>query len=182
MQVGNLRNIFKGAQRMKRYWLLILLILTLTAACGTTAEGTETPAMEATLQPAEAPDVLETPVPTSAMTVIDEYPAPATDSYPAPASPVPTVDPYPAVEGFVWVIIPVGEQCADPSENSYASLQEAVAALTAAGMTVNASAVTELSVCTECGCPTSAHYRVQIEATSLNDAIDLGWVQVEDEE
>ena len=159
---------------MKRYWLLILLILTLTAACGTTAEGTETPAMEATLQPAEAPDVLEAPVPTSAMTVIDEYPA--------PASPVPTVDPYPAVEGFVWVIIPVGEQCADPSENSYASLQEAVAALTAAGMTVNASAVTELSVCTECGCPTSAHYRVQIEATSLNDAIDLGWVQVEDEE
>jgi hypothetical protein len=174
MQVGNLRNIFKGAQRMKRYWLLILLILTLTAASGTTAEGTETPAMEATLQPAEAPDVLETPVPTSAMTVIDEYPA--------PASPVPTVDPYPAVEGFVWVIIPVGEQCADPSENSYASLQEAVAALTAAGMTVNASAVTELSVCTECGCPTSTHYRVQIEATSLNDAIDLGWVQVEDEE
>ena len=159
---------------MKRYWLLILLTSSLMAACGATAEGTETPTTEATSQPAEAPDVLETPAPTSAMTVIDEYPA--------PASPMPTIDPYPAVEGFVWVIIPVGEQCADPSENSYASLQEAVAELTAAGMTVNASAVTELPVCMECGCPTSAHYRVQIEASSLNDAIDLGWVQVEDEE
>ena len=166
---------------MKRYWLLILLLSILTAACGATGEGTETPAVETTSQPSEAPGALETPAPTSAMTVIDEYPAPA-DGYPAPTAAVATADPYPAVDGFVWVTIPVGEQCADPSENSYASLQEAVAELTAAGITVNASAVTELSVCTECGCPTSAHYRVQIEATSLNDAIDLGWVQVEDEE
>ena len=167
---------------MKRCWPLILLVSILTAACGATAEVAETPTTEATSLPAQPPGALETPAPTSAMTVIDEYPAPTVDSYPAPALPVATVDPYPAVEGFVWVMIPVGEQCADPSENSYASLQEAVAELTAAGISVNASAVDELTVCLECGCPTSAHYRVQIDATRLNDAIDRGWTQVEDEE
>lgn len=167
---------------MKRFWPLLLLISTLTAACGAAVGETETPTMEATSPPAEPAGVLETPVPTSAMTVIDEYPGPIVGSYPAPNSPAPTVDPYPSMEGFVWVIIPVGEQCADPSENSYASLQEAVAELTAAGITVNASAVDELPVCMECGCPTSAHYRVQIEATGLNDALSLGWAQVEDEE
>lgn len=167
---------------MKRYWPLILLLLTLAAACVSTPQVNEAQDAEATPQSTEPASALETPVPTSAMTVLEGYPAPATGGYPPPASPLPTSDPYPSVEGFVWVVIPVGEQCADASENSYASLQESVAALTAAGITVNASAVTDLPVCTACGCPTSAHYRVQIDAESLNDALALGWTQAEDQE
>lgn len=167
---------------MKRYWLLVLFMAIVTAACGTTPEVRETPAPEATAQSTEPATTLETAAPTAAMTVIEDYPAPDTDSYPPPVLPTSTADPYPVVEGFVWVIIPVGEQCADASENSYASLSEAVAALTAAGITVNDSTMAELPVCTACGCPTSAHYRAQVEATKLNDALSLGWVQAEDQE
>lgn len=167
---------------MKRYWLLTLLVAIITAACGPAPAVNEAPAAPATATATEPASTIETPAPTSAMTVIDEYPAPATDGYPPPGPPVPAAHPYPAAEGMVWIIIPVGEQCADPSENSYASLQDAVASLTAAGITVNTSTMTDLPVCMACGCPTSAHYRLQIDAASLNDALSLGWLPVEDEE
>ncbi|MCZ7668709.1 MAG: hypothetical protein M5U34_16690 [Chloroflexi bacterium] len=34
---------------------------------------------------------------------------------------------------------------------------------------------TELMVCSACDCPTSAHYRAEINAADMNKATALGW-------
>jgi hypothetical protein len=57
----------------------------------------------------------------------------------------------------------------------YADLQEAVAALIAAGVPVYETGMVDLIVCAACGCPTSAHYRVQISQSDLVNAEALGW-------
>lgn len=117
-------------------------------------------------------------------------PETAPESYPPPPTPLPTPEGYPALptspplpgayddiatEGPVWVLFPVGEQCADPAESRYQDLAEAEAALTAAGITVFDAEMVDLLVCQACGCPTSAHYRVQIDGAQLGTAVSLDW-------
>ena len=101
-------------------------------------------------------------------------PVPSPEGYPPPATLIPTIDPYPVGE-MVWLILPVGEQCAEADESIYSDLQEAVAGLTAAGVPVKSSEMVELMVCTACGCPTSAHFRVEIDSLNLEKAVSLGW-------
>lgn len=178
----------------KFHGILGLLIILLITACGPAAPS-ETPppdsdrgdtlevAPEETAVPQEiaAPTITPPPPPES-------YPAPPpppanSESYPAapaalpPAPPAGYPDAYPGAEGLVWILRPVGEQCAEADQNSYADLQEAVAALTAAGLTVGEAEMTELMVCSACGCPTSAHYRVQVDAADVPTAVSLGWEQ-----
>lgn len=93
--------------------------------------------------------------------------------YPGPPTVMPTVDPYPG--GMAWIIRPVGVQCEEGTTPGYGDLAEAEATLTAAGIRVADAEMIELIVPTSCGSPTSAHYRLQIEAEDLNSALSLGW-------
>ncbi len=99
--------------------------------------------------------------------------------YPAPQT-IPTPDPYPGgkTETTVWIVFPVGIQCEDADDGiKYKSEKEAEAGLTAAGIQVRQVTTTELMVCAACGCPTSAHYRAEINEADLNKANALEWVQ-----
>jgi hypothetical protein len=160
-----------------KFWhvSLLIMMMTITAACG--------PATE-TGEPATVPaGVLEAatqPAPVAATDAPEAYPSqptavPQTDGYPAPAAPVATIDPYPgAVDGFIWMLLPVGVQCEDDA-SPYTDLQDALAGLTAVSVQTGQSEITELMVCTACGCPTSAHYRVQVSIEDVGAAQSLGW-------
>ncbi len=174
--------------------LLLLLAMLLLAACNSAPppaqDNTPPPAAVATattpaLMPAptaaEDSAVPSTPDPTGAAypdPAEGETAAPANDPYPVPPSPMPTVDPYPG--GLVWVIRPVGTQCEPEIPPGYGTLNEAVATLYAAGVSVQASETIELPVTTACGSPTSEHYRVQIGADHLSVVEEMGWVGEED--
>jgi hypothetical protein len=69
----------------------------------------------------------------------------------------------------------VGEQCAEAPATP--DLQTAVADMVAFGIPVVASEVIDLPVCSACGCPTSTHFRMQIDAGYLGNAETLGWAQ-----
>ncbi|MEZ4590005.1 MAG: hypothetical protein R3D55_02495 [Chloroflexota bacterium] len=100
-------------------------------------------------------------------------PTPLPEGYTMPPT-VPPLNPYPEANGtLVWVIKPVGEQCAETPTTP--DLQTAVADMIAFGIPVEASEMTELPVCTSCGCPTSAHFRLQIDSGYLGNAAVLGW-------
>jgi hypothetical protein len=170
---------------MKNSWLIGMLFLFTLSACQTATEEPPptTPASESedvapqsTDQPDDELDKVPATVPPAG------YPAPAiapttapSEGYPAPPTLAPPLEAYPA-EASIWMLLPVGEQCAEADGNGYADLQEAVAALEAAGVPVDAAEMTELVVCQACGCPTSAHYRVQISAENLDRATALGWL------
>lgn len=147
--------------------ILLLLIL---GACGPSepAPGLP-PATETSVTPAPAQNLPDYPPPT--------LPAPATPTLPAgyPLQPaiLPTVDPYPG--GLVWIIRPVGIQCEEGLAPGYGDLREATATVTAAGVRVKESQMTEMMVTAVCGSPTSAHYRLQIDASGLETAVALGW-------
>jgi len=96
-------------------------------------------------------------------------------NYPAPPTYAPTVDPYPG--GLVWILHPVGIQCEESTSPGYGDLREAVSTLTAAGVAVAKSEMTELVVTDACGSPTSAHYRAQIAADDLQTALSMEWTQ-----
>jgi len=159
--------------------LLFLLIAPLPAACSTISPQTPvaTPA-----DPTQTPAAL-VPAPTVALAPASAaYPditnegiaAPTNAAYPAQPSPAPTVNPYPG--GLIWIIRPVGVQCEAERPIGYGSLNEAVAILFAAGVSVQASETIELGVTTACGSPTSEHYRVQIGADHLPAVEGIGWV------
>ncbi len=100
-------------------------------------------------------------------------PTPPPDGYVIP-TPYPPVNPYPEATGnLVWILKPVGEQCAETPATP--ELQTAVADMVAFGVPVEASEMTDLPVCSACGCPTSAHFRLQIDAGFLDSARALGW-------
>jgi len=176
----------------KTIWICFLLLLIITAC--QSAEATPTPTISDEDDNSIRPTVTAPAVPgevTPPATNETGSPAPGTEAYPAPPDPTdtpegypapptpePTIDPYP-VGGFVWLIQAVGEQCAGAEKNSYPDLQEAVAALTAAGIPVRSSGMVDLPVCAACGCPTSAHYRVEIESVNLENAEALGWIKEE---
>ena len=172
---------------MMRFRQLVLsFLLLLPVACG---PSTIEPADETPDVPMEeAPDdaLRLAPPPTGSGAAAPES-APTEEAYPIPVpSPVPIDEGYPAVPPTspppspypvtgdpVWVLHPVGEQCSD--ETVYPDETTAVAALTAAGITVYESEVTELIVCSACGCPTSAHYRISIDSGQLGAARALNW-------
>lgn len=128
------------------------------------------PAATAPSLPTSEPLPAEYPPPQPTLPPTATYPP----GYVGPPTP-PAVDPYPG--GMVWIIRPVGTQCEDGTAPGYGDLREAVATLTAAGIRVAASEMTELMVAASCGSPTSAHYRVQISGEDLEDALSMGWQQ-----
>lgn len=189
---------------MKRFLWLLTAILWLTAvSCGPTPVEEETPTEvpadsdggglneapeadpgvfpRATLTP---PPVSEPIEPETAPGSEDGYPVPelppATalpEGYVAP-TPLPSLNPYPEATGnLIWILKPVGEQCAETPTTP--DLQTAVADMVAFGISVEASEMTDLPVCSACGCPTSAHFRLQIDSGYLGNAQVLGWFEEE---
>ncbi|WP_420642295.1 hypothetical protein [Candidatus Leptofilum sp.] len=103
--------------------------------------------------------------------------APLPEGYELPPT-LPAINPYPEANGrLIWIIKPVGEQCAETPTTP--DLQTAVADMVAFGIPVEASEMTELAVCAACGCPTSAHFRLQIDSGYQGNAEALGWVAEE---
>lgn len=166
--------------KIKSWYIGILLLTIIAAACGPAAEtndpsaGPATPETEGLLETATQPAATESAPPPEA------YPAqptavPLPEGYPVSSEPIATGDPYPeAVDGFIWMLLPVGVQCED-NASPYTDLQDAVAGLTAVNVLTGQSEMTELMVCSACGCPTSAHYRVQVSVEDVNAAQSLGW-------
>lgn len=171
---------------MKRYYfVLVVLGFVLTfVACGPSNTVTEDDATagaprenETTLEelpttleevPADGYPEAEQPVATA---VPEEYPI---ATVPPPAAAYPDAsDAYPAAEGQVWVIRPVGVQCEDPE---YTDIQDAITDLTAIGVEVLDSETFELATASVCGGPTSAHFRVLITAEDVNAAGALDWI------
>lgn len=155
------------------YFLLSMTLLLVTMACTNSVVSTPSPTETVT-----APGPTAT-IRLQATETPEEYPAlPAATPIPGdyPANPTPQLRPtgYPA-ETSVWVIRPLGRQCVDPETYEYADLEAAVNALQEAGVDVMASGTTELVVCQACDCPTSEHFRVQIDARHLSLAESLGW-------
>lgn len=187
---------------MKRLLWIFTALLWLTAvACGPTAVEEDAPAplldplieegdglnesefltiddaANATLTPPPVSDPVE---PESGSGGQDGYPAPILPSptplpegYVVPTLP-PIINPYPEATGnLIWVLKPVGEQCAETPTTP--DLQTAVADFIAIGIPVEASEMASLPVCAACGCPTSAHFRLQIDSGYLSNAELLGW-------
>jgi hypothetical protein len=108
----------------------------------------------------------------------DGYPAlpTATSSaqgYPAPTQQVPPTG-YPA-DMAVWILRPYGAQCEDSSTYLYQDVKAAAQALEEQGVSVLDMEAVGLMVCEACGCPTSEHFRLQINAQDLAAAEALGW-------
>lgn len=185
---------------VKRFLWLLPAVLWLTAvSCGpTTVEETptEVPADSDGGALNEAPEANPDVFPRSTLTPppvgqpIEPETAPGgEESYPAPPlpppptplpegyvvpTPLPTLNPYPEATGnLIWILKPVGEQCAETPTTP--DLQTAVADMIAFGIPVEASEMTDLIVCEACGCPTSAHFRLQIDSGYLGNAQVLGW-------
>jgi hypothetical protein len=178
---------------VKRFlWILAVLLWFMAVSCGPTTveEGSPTPAdndgaLDAA--PAADPDVFPratlTPPPIEPETAPgseDGYPVPQLpptstlpEGYIAPTGP-PAINAYPEATGtLMWILKPVGEQCAEASTTP--ELQTAVADMVAFGIPVEASEMADLPVCSACGCPTSAHFRLQIDSGYLGNAEVLGW-------
>lgn len=175
-----------------RYILILLLALSLLAACNPTGTGGDTNATE--VSPAAAsPDAgtLPTVPPLSTAPPVSTIPPPtiAPAGYPPPPAtpsgsllpegyPVPPTLPpkYPAdAAGMVWVTRPLGLQCTEASTYEFPTLNDAVRSLEDAGIEVFGAEVVGLMVCESCECPTSDHYRVQIGVENLATATQMGW-------
>jgi hypothetical protein len=131
----------------------------------------ESPPVEST-STAESPPI-ETATPAS-----PSYPAPPTptppgvdDGYPV-YTPAPTYDPYPG--GLATIVRPMGLQCEEPV---FPDLSAAIGSLEDAGIVVVAAEEVALNVCDGCGCATSEHFRMQINAEDLGKALDMGWLR-----
>ena len=167
---------------MKRhFYLIILLLVMLLAACGpsnVTPEPTNRPASSEDEQPEG--DIVPRPTITATAVPDDAYPAAPTpantlpEGYPVPE--IPVYDPYPGLEkeeNQAWMIIPAGLQCEDalifPTE------EDAISALEEAGIEVVESQTMELMVTSSCGSPTSTHYLALIDMADQTQAEELGW-------
>ena len=145
-----------------RYWVIgIILAAILLSACG----GSDSRGSSEEQRPASG-------APTAAVSN-PSYPAPPTrdPSYPAPATPFPTVDPYPG--GVAVIVHPLGEQCSDDA--FFTDAADAADQLEAEGIQVLGVGEVDLGVCSACGCPTSAHVRLEINPDDLAVARSLGW-------
>jgi hypothetical protein len=184
-------------------WFLVLGVLLTAVACGsaTEADPTQTPLENGGgLNPAPAtesetesgtdvfPRATLTPPPTDNLVQPESATGGDQGGYPAPTLPepaplpegyeiptaLPAINPFPEATGqMIWILKPVGQQCAETPTTP--DLQTAAADMIAFGIPVAASEMTEMAVCTECGCPTSAHFRLQIDSGYLGNAQVLGW-------
>ena len=162
--------------RVTHVVLMVMIVLVLLSGCG--------PSEPKAPQPLPTLPGLEAAPGGPPTAVPEDYPAPEVippvnptkdPNYPAPPTFAPTVDPYPG--GLVWVIRPVGIQCEESTLPGYGDLREATSTLTAAGVSVAQSEMTEMAVTAVCGSPTSAHFRVQIAAADLQTALSMDWTQ-----
>lgn len=156
---------------MIRQFLLATVILVAAVACGGNVEETAVPAPTATV-PAATVTVPAATATSASYPVPSPEPTLQLTAYPPP-TPVP--DPYP--DGTVSILRPWGSQCEDESTFTYANLDEAVDALASEGVEVLEAETVGLMVCEACGCPTSEHFRVLIQADDLATAQPLGWTQ-----
>lgn len=153
---------------MKRTILLLLLLL--LAACGGDNTATPEPLPTNALPAGDTPPTASYPVP------IPPTSLPA--NYPAQPTMAPTPEPYPGTAtGRIWILRPLGSQCTDASSYDYPDLASAMAALQTAGIAVYEAEMTSLAVCEACTCPTSEHFRIQIDAQNLLTAGQMGWYQ-----
>ncbi|HSH01749.1 MAG TPA: hypothetical protein VLL52_04460 [Anaerolineae bacterium] len=117
----------------------------------------------------------DTPLPT-ATSLPSDYP---------PATPVPppttnlNPDAYPDMADTVWILRPQQQQQCNEDGSAvpftYSDLDAAVMDLQTNGIVVNDATVTNLLVCEACTCPSSTHYRANINRTNLDAAENLGW-------
>ncbi len=154
-----------------RKWLIPIIVVIVLSGCGPVEDQeptVETP--ETTPEPATPLVTMPALVPT----LEAAYPPPTTtpepEDYPAPADTDEPVDPYPA--GLAPLLLPAGDQC---EEKRYPDLNAALEPLESAGVEVMAATTVDLIVCAACGCPTSEHYRIQIDPADLDIALALGW-------
>jgi hypothetical protein len=182
---------------VKRFFWLLTAVLWLTAVSCSTITDEEVPSLtpvennggglnnapqanpdvfpRVTLTPPPVGDPIEPEVAPSSGYPIPLLPSPTPPpaGYIIPTQP-PVLNPYPEATGnLIWILKPVGEQCA--ATPATPDLQTAVAELIALGIPVAASEITDLPVCSACGCPTSTHFRMQIDAGYLGNAEVLGW-------
>ena len=150
---------------MKKTFLFLLLLSTLglLVACGGT-EDSEEPTVAPRATPVDNQDPDKAPQPT--VTPAD---------YPSPPAAVATQLPegYDMGNTLVWIIHPAGQQCVE--ELTYPDIQSAMNDLTEAGVTVLAGETLNMMVCEACDCPTSEHYRLQINQRDVETATGLGW-------
>lgn len=165
---------------MKKSILIIglIMVLLLSACSGAADEEPTTESEPATEEASPALPTVDSPLIDPSYPGPEEpagYPGPVNEpGYPAPLIPTPTPDSYPAGTMF-WITHPAGLQCEQPL--IYPELDDAIAALEEIGVTVVKSEAIGMMVCEACGCPTSEHYRVHIDAADLQAAITLGWVR-----
>ena len=159
------------------YWVIFGSML-LMAACKAPAPPTVIPeGNTATQIPTERTVSPVTPVPEA----YPALPAPEGASTGYPLVPVPeggaaaAPTGYPAQIELVWILKPVGEQCA--AQGDALNLQTAVADLIAIGVEVGQMEMVQLEVCQGCGCPTAAHFRVQVPQNLLSRTAVLGWTE-----
>lgn len=153
-----------------RKWLIAIIVVLVLAGCGPADDGENGP--DPTREEGE-PLPTEVLLPTTEPGRDTAYPPPTQvqpDAYPSPSGPEELPDPYPA--GLAALILPAGSQCED---KAYPDLASALQPLEEAGVEVRAATTVDLVVCAACGCPTSEHYRVQIDRADLDTALDLGW-------
>jgi hypothetical protein len=173
-------------------WILAVLLWLTAVSCSPATGEEESPAPAGNdgglnEAPLVDPDVFPrstlTPPPVAPETApgsdagypIPQLPPPATlpEGYALPPLTV-TINAYPAATGtLIWILKPVGEQCAETPPTP--DLQTAVADMVAFGIPVEAFEMADLPVCSACGCPTSAHFRLQIDSGYLDNAEVLGW-------
>lgn len=165
---------------VKKYILFsgLVLMLLITACGGDTAETPTAEVEPLATEPAPALPTFDAVQPEPG------YPGPETaeplpgspdsSGYPAPPPATPAPESYPEGTLF-WMIHPVGLQCEESP--IYPQIEDAISALEEQGVEVLRSEPVSMLVCEACGCPTSEHYRVQIEAGDLETAIAIGWTR-----
>lgn len=182
---------------MKRIYpvVMLFLMLFLLIACGPEQPETEPTAVSPTeAAPTTAPaenDISPRPTVTASSESapmddgLEGYPVMAVTAVPSEYpvidySTLPTRNPYPAPGEYIWMSVPMGEQCAESM--TYPTIQDAVWVLQGEGIGVFGQQSEQLNVCTACGCPTSTHYAMQILATDQDAAGELGWQLSEEQQ